>query len=234
MFEFTCRLEPDDLEFVIKDIYSFVEENGWISKKELIGRMAPHIKVQPGDEKIGWGYASINNLESRATIDKDTLYTIFVLDDPVKLNVGSKCEHAVCTGRGEGFCNDFFQFLYTNGEEYFSFDGGTFDVISHPAHYTEGRKYEPRKVIADWDLSFNLGNAVKYLARAGRKGDKIEDLRKAIQYIEFEIDECSKHSEYEELLNSFKNRPPEEQVKIVEQLKLELNKKYGIGGKKNE
>lgn len=156
MFEFTCRLEPADLEFVIKDIYSFVEENGWISKKELIGRMAPHIKVQPGD------------------------------------------------------------------------------VISHPAHYTEGRKYEPRKVVADWGLSFNLGNAVKYLALAGRKGDKIEDLRKAIQYIEFEIDECLKHSEYEELLNSFKSRPPEEQVKIVKQLKLELNKKYGIGGLKDE
>lgn len=210
MFEFTCCLEPADLEFVIMNIYSFLEENGEISKKELIRRMAPHIEVQPGDEKIGWGYASINNLESRATIDKDTLYTIFVLDDPVELNVGSKCEHAVCDGRG------------------------TFDVISHPAHYTEGRKYEPRKVIADWDLSFNLGNAVKYLARAGRKGDKIEDLRKAIQYIEFEIDECSKHSEYEELLNSIKNRSPEEQIKIVEQLKLELNKKYGIGGLKDE
>lgn len=39
---------------------------------------------------------------------------------------------------------------------------------------------------------------------------------------------------YEELLNSFKNRPMEEQVKIVEQLKLELNKKYGIGGLKDE
>lgn len=198
MFEFACRLEPADLEFVIKDIYSFVEKNGWISKKELIGRMAPHIKVQPGDEKIGWGYALINNLKSRATIDKDTLYTIFALDDPVKLNKDS------------------------------------FDVIHRPSHYTEGRKYEPRKVIADLDLSFNLGNAVKYLARAGRKGAKIEDLRKAIQYIEFEIDECSIHSEYEELLNSFKNRPMEEQVKIVEQLKLELNKKYGIGGLKDE
>lgn len=64
-----------------------------------------------------------------------------------------------------------------------------FDAVSHPSHYTEGRKYEPRKVIADWGLNFNLGNAVKYVSRAGRKGDKIEDLRKAIQYIEFEIEE---------------------------------------------
>lgn len=65
----------------------------------------------------------------------------------------------------------------------------SFDEVSHPSHYTEGRKYEPRKVIADWGLNFNLGNAVKYVSRAGRKGDKIEDLRKAIQYIEFEIEE---------------------------------------------
>lgn len=65
-----------------------------------------------------------------------------------------------------------------------------FDNVSNPSHYTDGRKYQPRKVIADWGLNFNLGNAVKYLSRAGRKGDKVEDLRKAIQYIEFEIEEC--------------------------------------------
>ena len=68
---------------------------------------------------------------------------------------------------------------------------GEFDPVQKPAHYAEGRKYEPRKVIYDWGLNFNLGNAVKYIARAGRKGDKIEDLRKAIQYIEFEIEELT-------------------------------------------
>ena len=45
----------------------------------------------------------------------------------------------------------------------------SFDAVSHPAHYTADRKYEPRKVIADWGLNFNLGNAVKYVSRAGRK-----------------------------------------------------------------
>lgn len=80
---------------------------------------------------------------------------------------------------------------YHTGPVYglFSKEETSFDVVSHPSHYTEGRKYEPRKVIADWGLNFNLGNAVKYISRAGRKGDKIEDLRKAIQYIEFEIEE---------------------------------------------
>lgn len=65
----------------------------------------------------------------------------------------------------------------------------SFDDVSRPEHYVEGRKYEPRKVIYDWDLNFNLGNAVKYISRAGRKGNKVEDLRKAIQYIQFEIEE---------------------------------------------
>ena len=64
--------------------------------------------------------------------------------------------------------------------------------ITKPSHYIEGRKYEPRKVIRDWGLNFNLGNAVKYIARAGRKGDAVEDLLKAKQYLEFELEELTK------------------------------------------
>ena len=62
------------------------------------------------------------------------------------------------------------------------------DVISNPSHYTKGRKYEPRKVIEDWDLDFYLGNALKYISRAGRKNNTIEDLQKAKQYLDFEIE----------------------------------------------
>ena len=63
------------------------------------------------------------------------------------------------------------------------------DAVSHPSHYAEGRKYEPKDVIRDWNLNFSLGNAVKYISRAGRKdaSKTIEDLRKAIFYIEDEI-----------------------------------------------
>ena len=67
-----------------------------------------------------------------------------------------------------------------------------FDAVSHPSHYTEGRQYEPRKVIHDWGLNFNLGNAVKYISRAGRKGDALEDLKNARQYLDFEIEEMEK------------------------------------------
>lgn len=55
--------------------------------------------------------------------------------------------------------------------------------------YSDGRKYEPIDVINDWGLNFNLGNAVKYLSRAGRKSTEAyhSDLRKAVDYINYEI-----------------------------------------------
>ncbi len=57
----------------------------------------------------------------------------------------------------------------------------------NPSHYTNGI-YEPVKVIRDWKLSFEMGSCLKYINRAGKKGDLVEDLRKAIRYIELEIE----------------------------------------------
>ena len=62
------------------------------------------------------------------------------------------------------------------------------DNIKKPEHYCEGREYEPKDVIRDWGLNFNLGSAVKYISRAGRKGDILEDLQKAKQFLQFEIE----------------------------------------------
>lgn len=62
------------------------------------------------------------------------------------------------------------------------------NAVKSPKHYTEGRKYEPKDVIRDWRLNFNLGNAVKYISRAGRKADVLGDLQKAQEYISFEIE----------------------------------------------
>lgn len=61
------------------------------------------------------------------------------------------------------------------------------DVIHHPAHYCYS-KYEPKDVIRAWGLNFNLGSAVKYIARAGRKDDIVQELEKAKQFIDFEIE----------------------------------------------
>ena len=61
------------------------------------------------------------------------------------------------------------------------------EAIKHPAHYNFS-KYEPVKVIREWGLNFNLGNVIKYVARAGRKDDIVQDLKKARQYLDFEIE----------------------------------------------
>ena len=66
------------------------------------------------------------------------------------------------------------------------------DTINNPAHYTQGREIEPLNVIEDWKLDFYLGNALKYIARAGRKENEIEDLKKAVFYLNRKIDNLEK------------------------------------------
>lgn len=61
------------------------------------------------------------------------------------------------------------------------------DPIDSPAHYAEGRQYEPIDVIADWELNYHLGNTLKYVSRAGRKLNQLEDLKKARWYLDREI-----------------------------------------------
>ena len=56
------------------------------------------------------------------------------------------------------------------------------NLVAHPRHYTGGR-FETIEVIEDWGLGFHLGNAVKYLSRAEKKGNRREDLRKAAWYV---------------------------------------------------
>ena len=62
------------------------------------------------------------------------------------------------------------------------------NAVKSPLHYTEGRRFEPKDVIRDWDLNFNLGSAIKYIARTGRKSDPVEDLEKAREFLAFEIE----------------------------------------------
>lgn len=64
------------------------------------------------------------------------------------------------------------------------------EMVNHPNHYGgEDNTYEAIKVIEAWDLDFHLGNTVKYISRAGKKGtDKeLQDLKKALWYLERKI-----------------------------------------------
>lgn len=66
------------------------------------------------------------------------------------------------------------------------------DVINHPSHYTRG-KIEVIDFIEDQQLPYHLGNVIKYIARAGYKGDKLEDLKKARWYLDRYINEVMQH-----------------------------------------
>ncbi len=65
------------------------------------------------------------------------------------------------------------------------------ESVNHPSHYGgKDNPYETIKVIDAWGLDFELGNAIKYISRAGKKDPTkiVEDLKKAIFYIQHEID----------------------------------------------
>jgi hypothetical protein len=66
--------------------------------------------------------------------------------------------------------------------------GSKKEMVNHPDHYGgENNPYEAIKVIEAWGLNFNLGNVVKYLSRAGKKDEIINELEKAKWYLEREI-----------------------------------------------
>lgn len=67
------------------------------------------------------------------------------------------------------------------------------DSVNHPRHYTTHPSgIECIQVVEH--MSFNLGNAVKYIWRTDQKGNQLEDLKKAAWYIEREIERLSKPS----------------------------------------
>ena len=65
------------------------------------------------------------------------------------------------------------------------------DNVNHPAHYKTGG-IETIDFIEAKQLTYNLGNVVKYITRADHKGNKIEDLKKAQWYLNREIENLTK------------------------------------------
>lgn len=92
-----------------------------------------------------------------------------------------ECRHFVgCECFSGAPCDQFEETVLLKGE----------DIVNHPKHYTDG-KIEPIEFIEDKKLGFCLGNAIKYIARAGKKDPtkEIEDLKKARWYIDRRIKE---------------------------------------------
>ena len=62
----------------------------------------------------------------------------------------------------------------------------TLEMVNHPKHYNV-KGFEVIDIIDAFNLNFNMGNALKYLLRADRKGNKVQDLQKALWYLQREI-----------------------------------------------
>ena len=60
------------------------------------------------------------------------------------------------------------------------------ETVNHPRHYVSSPSGVECIDVVEW-MSFNVGNAIKYLWRADHKGAALEDLKKARWYIEREI-----------------------------------------------
>lgn len=65
------------------------------------------------------------------------------------------------------------------------------DYVNHPPHYTNHPSGVECIQVTE-HMNFCLGNAIKYLWRAGEKGSKLEDLKKAAWYINREISRLEK------------------------------------------
>lgn len=82
-----------------------------------------------------------------------------------------------CKEPNKSFKNEDYGFEKNSNDE--------MDMVNHPPHYQHG--IEPIEFIESHNLNFNLGSAVKYIARAPYKGKELEDLAKAKWFIEREI-----------------------------------------------
>lgn len=123
----------------------------------------------------------------------------------------SKPDKYVCTATKEPFviedinneCTEYSERRDLVSKAEVDFMKDAYQAANHPSHYGgKDNTYEARKVIKAWGLNFNTGNVAKYLSRAGKKNLKgdvlkstLEDLVKARQYLDFEIDELNEKLE---------------------------------------
>lgn len=107
---------------------------------------------------------------------------------------GADGAESLISGSNEKFNLRPMGFIVRRGESFAKVNGEVVfdDNVNHPSHYGGDTTYETIKVIEAWDLGFHLSNTLKYLSRAGKKGDELEDLRKAQWYLERKIQQLEK------------------------------------------
>lgn len=91
------------------------------------------------------------------------------------------------------------------------------NTTKRPDHYQGTQSFDVIDFNKAYDLNFNLGNVVKYVARAGKKGSTLDDLKRAQDYINREIEQCE--AERQIALDKLK----EMAMPVIEQICTELS-----------
>lgn len=84
--------------------------------------------------------------------------------------------------------------------------------VNHPPHYNGGT-IEVIDFIEDHGFGFNLGNVIKYVSRAGRKNNTVEDLEKAKWYLKREIKRLKEQGNGKTNTNGMASRSVKTQTK---------------------
>lgn len=100
------------------------------------------------------------------------------------------CKHETFIDGSHIFCKNmecnFTQYIQVVEEKEEEEEFTRVDLVNHPPHYTSHPSGIECIQIAE-HMNFCLGNALKYIWRAGLKGNELEDLEKAIWYLDREI-----------------------------------------------
>lgn len=95
------------------------------------------------------------------------------------------------------------------------------DVVNHPPHYTSGPTHSACGEVIECidvvrDKGFSIGNAIKYVWRTGLKGDSVEDLKKAVWYLQDEITRLEKDT-----------TRPEPELRVGSNVRINKQDAYG-------
>ena len=74
------------------------------------------------------------------------------------------------------------------------------EVVDHPKHYAGRNGFEAIDVIDAFNLNFNLGSAIKYILRLGKKDDEVTELEKAIWYLQHELQNIKLRHEHKQVV----------------------------------
>lgn len=109
----------------------------------------------------------------------------------IEPKIENKGDKAMGGGQDKKRCVAYKE-LHSPGQNCFS---AKHEAIKSPSHYTSGGietiSFIKAKLGKQF-YSYCVGNCLKYLSRAGKKGDALEDLKKCQQYLEWAIREHSK------------------------------------------